>query len=45
LLGEAAEFRILLESKNDKTNILVESLEGAKEEAEALLSKINELLS
>jgi len=45
LLGESAEFRILLESKNDKTNILVESLEGAKEEAEALLSKINELLS
>ena len=45
LLGEAAEFRILLESKNDKTNILVESLEGVKEEAEALLSKINELLS
>ena len=45
LLGESAEFRILLKSKNDKTNILVESLEGAKEEAEALLSKINELLS
>ena len=45
LLGESAEFRILLESKNDKTNILVESLEGVKEEAEALLSKINELLS
>ena len=45
LLGESAEFRILLESKNDKTNILVESLEGAKEKAEALLSKINELLS
>jgi outer membrane protein assembly factor BamC len=45
LLGESAEFRILLESENDKTNILVESLEGAKEEAEALLSKINELLS
>ena len=45
LLGEAAEFRILLESKNDKTNILVESLEGTKEEADALLSKINELLS
>jgi uncharacterized lipoprotein len=45
LLGESAEFRILLESKNDKTNILVESLEGAQEEAEALLSKINELLS
>ena len=45
LLGESAEFRILLESKNDKTNIVVESLEGAKEEAEALLSKINELLS
>ena len=34
--------KILLKSKNDKTNILVESLEGAKEEAEALLSKINE---
>ena len=45
LLGESAEFRILLKSKNDKTNILVESLDGAKEEAEALLSKINELLS
>ena len=45
LLGESAEFKILLKSKNDKTNILVESLEGAKEEAEALLSKINELLS
>ena len=45
LLGESAEFRILLESKNDKTNIIVESLEGTKEEADALLSKINELLS
>ena len=45
LLGESAEFRIFLKSKNDKTNILVESLDGAKEEAEALLSKINELLS
>ena len=45
LLGESAEFRIFLESKNDKTNIFVESLDGAKEEAEALLSKINELLS
>ena len=45
LLGESAEFRILLESKNDKTNIIVESLEGSKEEADALLSKINELLS
>jgi hypothetical protein len=45
LLGEAAEFRIMLESKDDKTNILVESLEGTKEEAEALISKINELLS
>ena len=45
LLGESAEFRILLESENNKTNILVESLEGAKDEAEALLSKINELLS
>ena len=45
LLGESAEFRILLESKNDKTNIIIESLEGTKEEADALLSKINELLS
>ena len=45
LLGESAEFRILLESENNKTNILVESLEGAIDEAEALLSKINELLS
>ena len=45
LLGEAAEFKIILESKDDKTNIIVESLEGVKEEAEALLSKINELLS
>ena len=32
-------------SENDKTNIIVESLEGIKEEADALLSKINELLS
>ena len=45
LLGESAEFRILLESKDDKTNIIVESLEGTKEEADSLLSKINELLS
>ena len=45
LLGESAEFRILLKSKNDKTNIIVESLEGTKEAADALLSKINELLS
>jgi len=45
LLGESAEFRILLESQNDKTNIFVESLEGNNEEADALLSKINELLS
>ncbi len=45
LLGKAAEFKILLESKNDKTNIFVESLDGKKEAAEDLLSKINELLS
>ena len=45
LLGEAAEFKILLESKNDKTNIFVESLDGEEEAAEDLLSKINELLS
>ena len=45
LLGEAAEFKIILESKDKKTNIFVESLEGVKEEAEALISKINELLT
>ncbi len=45
LLGESAEFKILLQSESNKTNILVESLEGAKDEAEALISKINELLS
>jgi hypothetical protein len=45
LLGESAEFKILLESKDDKTNIYVESLGGVNEDAEALLSKINELLS
>ena len=45
LLGESAEFRIVLESKDDKTDIIVESLEGTKEEANSLLSKINELLS
>ena len=45
LLGESAEFKILLETKDDKTNIYVESLEGVNEDAEALLSKINELLS
>ena len=45
LLGEAAEFKILLESKNNKTIIFVESLDGEKEAAEDLLSKINELLS
>ena len=45
MLGEAAEFKIILESKDEKTNILVESLEGGKEEAEALISKINELLT
>jgi outer membrane protein assembly factor BamC len=30
LLGESAEFRIVLESKDDKTNIIVESLEGTQ---------------
>jgi uncharacterized lipoprotein len=45
LLGEAAEFKIILKSKDDKTNIYVESLEGSNEDAEALISKINELLS
>ncbi len=45
LLGEAAEFKIILKSENHKTNIYVESLEGSNEDAEALISKINELLS
>ena len=45
LLGEAAEFKIILKPENDKTNIFVESLEGSSEDAEALISKINELLS
>jgi uncharacterized lipoprotein len=45
LLGEAAEFKIILKSENNKTNIYVESLEGSNEDAEALISKINELLS
>jgi len=45
LLGEAAEFKIILKSENDKTNIYVESLEGSSDDAEALISKINELLS
>ena len=45
LLGEAAEFKIILKTENDKTNIYVESLEGSSEDAEALISKINELLS
>jgi uncharacterized lipoprotein len=45
LLGEAAEFKIILKSENNKTNIYVESLEGTNEDAEMLLSKINELLS
>jgi uncharacterized lipoprotein len=45
LLGEAAEFKIILKSQDDKTNIYVESLEGSNEDAEALISKINELLS
>jgi hypothetical protein len=30
---------------NGKTNIYVEALDGSVEEAEALISKINELLS
>ena len=45
LLGEAAEFKIILKSENNKTNIYVESLEGTNEDAECSLSKINELLS
>ena len=45
LLGEEAEFKIKLEVLNGKTNIYVEALDGSSEEAEALISKINELLS
>ena len=45
LLGEEAEFKIKLEVIDGKTNIYVEALEGSSEEAEALISKINELLS
>ena len=45
LLGEEAEFKIKLEVLDGKTNIYVEALDGSEEEAEALISKINELLS
>jgi uncharacterized lipoprotein len=45
LLGEEAEFKIILQTIKGKTNIMVESLLGSEEEAEALISKINELLS
>lgn len=45
LLGEKADFKITLEVLNGKTNIFVEALDGSVEEAEALISKINELLS
>ena len=45
LLSESAEFKIILQSLGGKTNIVVESLEGEKDAAEALVSKINELLS
>ena len=45
LLNEAAEFKIILTTKEGKTNILVKSLTGVNEEAEQLISKINELLS
>ena len=45
LLGEEAELKIKLEVVNGKTNIYVEALDGSSEEAEALISKINELLS
>jgi uncharacterized lipoprotein len=45
LLGEEAEFKIILETSENKTNIFVEPLGGSMEEAEALISKINELLS
>ncbi len=45
LLGEEAEFKIKLQVLNGKTNIYVEALDGSAKEAEALISKINELLS
>ena len=45
LLNEEAEFKIILKTSKGKTNIVVESLAGSDEEAEQLISKINELLS
>ncbi len=46
LIKEQAEFKIILNTTEEgKTNILVESLAGSLEDAEALISKINELLS
>ena len=42
LLGEEAEFKIILETKNEKTNIFVESLSGSKDEAEALKTQLEE---
>ena len=45
LLKEQAEFKIILTRADQKTNIFVESLSGSPEDAEALISTINELLS
>jgi len=45
LLSEQAEFKIILKAIGDKTNISVQSLSNITEDAEALISKINELLS
>ena len=45
LLSEQAEFKIILKAIGNKTNISVLSLSDANEDAEALISKINELLS
>jgi uncharacterized lipoprotein len=45
LLNEEAEFKIILKTSKGKTNIVVESLAGSDEQAEQLISKINELLS
>ena len=45
LLSEQAEFKIILKAIGNKTNISVLSLSDSNEDAEALISKINELLS
>jgi len=45
MLNEQAEFKIILKTIGKKTNISVQSLSDADGDTEALISKINELLS